>query len=62
MNHRSEIIREAIKFYLGAKRNLMKEQGEKGYLEMAQINLNIACEDTGLEDEALSTCIEKLLE
>jgi CopG family transcriptional regulator/antitoxin EndoAI len=40
----------------------MKEQMKKGYLEMAQINLNIACEDTGLEDEALSTCIEKLLE
>jgi CopG family transcriptional regulator/antitoxin EndoAI len=61
--NRSEIIREAIKFYLGErKRNLMKEQMKKGYLEMAQINLNIACEDTGLEDEALSTCIEKLLE
>ena len=61
--NRSEIIREAIKFYLGErKRNLMKEQMKKGYLEMAQINLNIACENTGMDDEALTTCIEKLLE
>ncbi len=61
--NRSEIIREAIKFYLGErKRNLMKEQMKKGYLEMAQINLNIACENKGLDDEALTTCIEKLLE
>ncbi len=29
---------------------------------MAEINLNIACENSGVEEEALSNCIEKLLE
>jgi len=29
---------------------------------MAEINLNMACENSGLEEEALSNCIENLLE
>ena len=29
---------------------------------MAEINLRLACEDSGVEDEALTNCIEKLLE
>lgn len=61
--NRSEIFREAIRFYLGErKKKLLIEQMKKGYLEMAEINLNMACENSGLEEEALSNCIEKLLE
>lgn len=61
--NRSEIVREAIRFYLRErKRALIMEQMKKGYLEMAEINLRIACEDSGVEDEALANCIEKLLE
>lgn len=61
--NRSEIVREAIRFYLGErKKNLIKEQMKKGYLEMAEINLSIACENIVLEEEALNNCIEKLLE
>ena len=51
--NRSEIIREAIRFYLGErKRELMIEQMKKGYLEMAPINLTIASE-TSVEEETL---------
>ena len=61
--NRSEIVREAIRFYLGErKRILAMEQMKKGYIEMAEINLCLACEDSGVEDEALVNCIEKLLE
>jgi CopG family transcriptional regulator/antitoxin EndoAI len=60
--NRSEIVREAIRFYLGERRRLLiLEQMKKGYLEMAAINLSIACENIG-EEEALVNCIEKLLE
>lgn len=45
--NRSEIVREAIMFYLGErKRELMIEQMKKGYMEMAEINLSIAIEDS----------------
>ncbi len=61
--NRSEIVREAIRFYLGErKKNLIIEQMKKGYLEMAEINLSIASENIILEEEALNNCIEKLLE
>lgn len=61
--NRSEIVREAIRFYLGErKRILIKEQMKKGYLEMAEINLNIAGENIFIEEEALKNSIEKLLE
>ncbi|MGI6434482.1 MAG: CopG family ribbon-helix-helix protein [Syntrophomonadaceae bacterium] len=60
--NRSEIVREAIRFYLGERRRLLfREQMKKGYLEMAEINLRIACENIG-EEEALVKCIENLLE
>ena len=60
--NRSEIVREAIRFYLGERRRLLiLEQMKKGYLEMAAINLSIACENIG-EEQALVNCIEKLLE
>lgn len=61
--NRSEIVREAIKFYLRERKNgLVREQMKKGYLEMAEINLSIACENIGVEEEALSKFIVKLLE
>jgi len=61
--NRSEIFREAIRFYLGERRRkLLIEQMKKGYLEMAEINLNMACENLKVEEEALVNCIEKLLE
>jgi len=60
--NRSEIVREAIKFYLGErKKKIMREQMIKGYLEMAEINLRIASENIGVE-EALASCIDELLE
>ncbi len=50
--NRSEIVREAISFYLETrKREMVIEQMKKGYLEMAPINLNIACELSNLEEE-----------
>ena len=37
--NRSEIVREAIKFYLqNRKREMMIDQMKRGYLEMASIN------------------------
>lgn len=60
--NRSEVVREAIRFYLGERRRILtREQMKKGYLEMAEINLSIACENIG-EEEALVNCIQKLLE
>ncbi|WP_278078266.1 hypothetical protein [Syntrophomonas wolfei] len=38
------------------------EQMKKGYLEMAEINLNIACKNSGVEEEALVNSIENLME
>ncbi len=61
--NRSEIVREAIRFYLGErKKNLLREHMKKGYMEMAQINLRLANENLIVEDEALNNCLEKLLE
>lgn len=61
--NRSQIVREAIKFYLRErKRALIIEQMKKGYLEMAEINLTLACEDNGIEDDNLHDLVEKLLE
>lgn len=61
--NRSEIVREAIRFYLGErKKNLTREQMKKGYLEMAELNLTLASENYGAEEEALTNGIDKLLE
>lgn len=41
--NRSEIVREAIRFYLGERKKiLLREQMKKGYMEMSEINLSIA--------------------
>ncbi|MGI5879912.1 MAG: CopG family ribbon-helix-helix protein [Syntrophomonadaceae bacterium] len=61
--NRSEVVREAIGFYLGErKKNFIREQMKKGYMEMAEINLKFACENCGVEEDVLNNCIEKLLE
>jgi CopG family transcriptional regulator/antitoxin EndoAI len=61
--NRSEIVQDAIKFYLEErKKELMIEQMKKGYLEMAPINLTIASESSSLEEEILAWREYKLLE
>jgi len=51
--NRSEFIREAMKFYIiERRRRILQEQMKKGYQEMAQINLSIARECFGVENEA----------
>lgn len=50
--NRSEIVREAIVFYLkNRKKEMLIEYMKRGYLEMAPINLNIACEISSLEED-----------
>ena len=49
---RSQFIREAMQLYLTErKRNFLREQMRKGYIEMAQINLRIALEDIAADAE-----------
>lgn len=52
-SNRSELIREAMKLYLLERRKkYIRESMQKGYLEMANINLNLASESFLLEEEA----------
>lgn len=54
--NRSQLIREAMKYYLQErKRRQIRESMQKGYLEMAKINLNIASEAFEAEEEAVIT-------
>ncbi|AZO96499.1 CopG family transcriptional regulator [Iocasia frigidifontis] len=49
--NRSEFIREAMKLYLQEKRRQeIREQMRAGYLEMSEINLELA--DEGIKSEA----------
>lgn len=51
--NRSELIREAMNLYLKErKKRYIRETMQKGYLEMAKINLNIASEAFLAEEEA----------
>ncbi|MCL2336408.1 MAG: ribbon-helix-helix protein, CopG family [Firmicutes bacterium] len=51
--NRSEFIRAAMLLYIDdRKRRQLREQMIKGYLEMANINLEMAIEHYGLEVEA----------
>jgi len=60
--NRSEIIREALRMYLGERRKrLINEQMKKGYMEMADINLTLACECSSADYEALIQCLERLI-
>jgi len=50
---RSEFIREAMRLYLQErKKRQIRETMQKGYLEMARLNLNLANEALEAENEA----------
>jgi len=51
--NRSEFIREAMKLYIAErKKRAIREQMKTGYQEMAKINLSLAEENYGIENEA----------
>ncbi len=51
--NRSQLMREAIRFYLEERRKSdLREQMRRGYQEMAQINLRLAQEAFACEEEA----------
>ncbi|OEF95960.1 CopG family ribbon-helix-helix protein [Desulfuribacillus alkaliarsenatis] len=59
--NRSEIIRNAMKMYLSErKKRQIRESMQRGYMEMADINLNIASEAMHAEEEA-DEALEKLV-
>jgi len=59
--NRSEIIRQAMKYYLvDRKKRLIRDAMQRGYLEMAKINLNMASEAFHAEEDAEST-LERLV-
>lgn len=61
--NRSELIKEAMRFYLEEKRKTrLREQMRAGYLEMARINLALAAEFHYCEEEASSLIEKKLVE
>ncbi len=52
-SNRSEFIRQAMRMYLQErKKRLIREMMQRGYMEMARINLNIASEAFEAEEEA----------
>lgn len=52
-SNRSELIRQAMKMYLSErKKRHIREIMKKGYMEMANINLNMASEAFLAEEEA----------
>ncbi len=52
-SNRSELIRQAMKLYLmERKRRFLRETMQRGYMEMAKINLHIALEAFQAEEEA----------
>lgn len=55
-SNRSELIRQAMKQYLmERKKRLLRETMQRGYMEMAKINLNMASEAFQAEAEADNT-------
>lgn len=60
-SNRSELIREAMKLYLlERKKKSIREKMQKGYMEMADINLNLASESFLLEEEA-DSAVDRLV-
>ncbi|MGE5397137.1 MAG: CopG family ribbon-helix-helix protein [Chitinophagales bacterium] len=54
--NRSEVIREAIKLYLGERRKrVLREQMQRGYVEMGEINKTIAEEHFNIDGDHGST-------
>lgn len=57
-SNRSEFIRQAMHLYLKErKKRTIRETMQKGYMEMAKINLNMASEAFGAEEEADHTLV-----
>lgn len=60
-SNRSEVIRQAMKHYLvERKKRMIRDAMQRGYLEMAKINLNMASEAFHAEEDAEST-LEQLV-
>lgn len=52
-SNRSEFIRQAMKLYLlERKKRYLRESMQRGYMEMAKINLNMASEAFHAEEDA----------
>ncbi len=52
-SNRSEFIRQAMKLYLlERKKRYLRESMQRGYMEMAKINLNMASEAFQAEEDA----------
>lgn len=61
--NRSELIREAMRYYIRYKKNLeMKEKLKKGYQEMGELNLAIAEMCFEADNKQLNGYEEKLAE
>ena len=61
--NRSEFVREAMKLYIKEKKRIsLRTQMEKGYQEMAEINLAVSEMYFEAENEAFSALEEKLAE
>lgn len=55
-SNRSEFIRQAMRLYLlERKKRTLRESMQRGYMEMAKINLNMASEAFQAEEEADNT-------
>lgn len=51
--NRSELIRKAMRLYLlEREKQVLRENMQKGYMEMANINLNLSLESFLIEEEA----------
>lgn len=61
--NRSEVIREAMRFYLSEKRKgRLREEMRKGYLEMSTLNLLLCEESFECEEEVRISVESKLVE
>ena len=56
---RDELVMQALQHYLTERQNkVLRQHLEQGYLEMAEINLGMACECFELEQEADSVVVK----
>lgn len=61
--NRSEFVREAMALYIREKRRIeIRERLKKGYIEMGEINLSIACMCIGADSVQQFSYEEKLSE
>lgn len=55
-NNKSELIKEAMEFYIREQRKIqMREDMKKGYLEMSQINIKLS--EMGLAEDIKELCV-----